>query len=148
MKGYSKYKSSGLLSFNEVPSHWKKDRIKYIGFMYGGLTGKSGDDFRRDEDDPSNKPFIPFTNICNNTYISKDDLKLVSITEDDNQNRVQKDDLFFMMTSETQDDVGKTSVLKEDLGEVYLNTFCKGFRIIDKSVNPYFLNYLLYGGDG
>ena len=113
--------------------------------MYGGLTGKSGDDFRMDEDDPSNKPFIPFTNICNNTYIKGSDLKLVSINEDDNQNRVEKDDLFFMMTSETQEDVGKTSVLKEDLGEVYLNTFCKGFRITDNSVNPYFLNYLLNG---
>ena len=142
---YSNYKSSELLTFNEVPSHWNKSRIKHIGFMYGGLTGKSGDDFRKDEDDPSNKPFIPFTNICNNTYIKRDDLKLVSITEEDNQNRVEKDDIFFMMTSETQVDVGKTSVLKEDLGEVYLNTFCKGYRITDKSVNPYFLNYLLNG---
>ncbi len=142
---YSKYKSSGVVTFNEVPSHWNKNRIKYIGFMYGGLTGKSGDDFRKDEDDPTNKPFITFTNICNNTYIKRDDLKLVSINEDDNQNRVEKDDLFFMMTSETQEDVGKTSVLKEDLGEVYLNTFCKGYRITDTSVNPYFLNYLLNG---
>jgi len=142
---YSKYKVSGLVSFDDVPSHWKKNRIKYIGFMYGGLTGKSGDDFRMDEGDPSNKPFIPFTNICNNTYIKGSDLKLVSINENDNQNRVEKDDLFFMMTSETQEDVGKTSVLKEDLGEVYLNTFCKGFRITDRSVNPYFLNYLLNG---
>lgn len=142
---YSTYKSSELITFNEVPSHWNKNRIKYIGFMYGGLTGKSGDDFRKDEDDSTNKPFIPFTNICNNTYIKRDDLKLVSINEDDNQNRVEKDDLFFMMTSETQEDVGKTSVLKEDLGEVYLNTFCKGYRITDKSVNPYFLNYLLNG---
>jgi type I restriction enzyme S subunit len=142
---FSTYKDSGLVSIEEVPSHWKKNRIKYIGFMYGGLTGKSGDDFRMDEDDPSNKPFIPFTNICNNTYIKGSDLKLVSINEDDNQNRVEKDDLFFMMTSETQEDVGKTSVLKDDLGEVYLNTFCKGFRITDRSVNPYFLNYLLNG---
>jgi type I restriction enzyme S subunit len=142
---FSTYKDSGLVSIEEVPSHWKKNRIKYIGFMYGGLTGKSGDDFRMDEDDPSNKPFIPFTNICNNTYIKGSDLKLVSINEDDNQNKVEKDDLFFMMTSETQEDVGKTSVLKEDLGEVYLNTFCKGFRITDRSVNPYFLNYLLNG---
>jgi type I restriction enzyme S subunit len=142
---YTTYKSSEVLTFKEVPSHWNKNRIKYIGFMYGGLTGKSGDDFRKDEDDPTNKPFIPFTNICNNTYIKRDDLKLVSINEGDKQNRVEKDDLFFMMTSETQEDVGKTSVLKDDLGEVYLNTFCKGYRITNKSVNPYFLNYLLNG---
>ena len=136
-------KDSGIEWIGEIPKHWDKDRIKYIGFMYGGLTGKSGDDFRKDEDDPTNRHFIPFTNICNNTYIDKNDLKLVSINEKDNQNIVKKGDIFFMMTSENQEDLGKTSILKDDLGEVYLNTFCKGFRIKNKSVNPYFLNYLL-----
>jgi type I restriction enzyme S subunit len=140
-----KTKDSGVEWIGEIPSQWEKKRIRNIGVMYGGLTGKSGDDFRRDEDDPSNRPFIPFTNICNNTYINKTELKLVSINENDNQNRVQKHDLFFMMTSETQNDVGKTSVLREDLGEVYLNTFCKGFRITDQEVDPFFLNYLLNG---
>lgn len=145
MKKYPKYKDSGVEWIGKIPSQWEKKRIRNIGVMYGGLTGKSGDDFRRDEDDPSNRPFIPFTNICNNTYINKNELKLVSINENDNQNRVQKHDLFFMMTSETQNDVGKTSVLREDLGEVYLNTFCKGFRITDQEVDPFFLNYLLNG---
>jgi len=140
---YSEYKSSEVEWIGMIPKHWDKDRIKYIGFMYGGLTGKSGDDFRKDEEDPTNRHFIPFTNICNNTYIDKSDLKLVSINEKDNQNIVKKGDIFFMMTSENQEDLGKTSVLKDDLGEVYLNTFCKGFRIKNKSVNPYFLNYLL-----
>jgi type I restriction enzyme S subunit len=145
MKKYPKYKDSGVVRIGQIPCHWNKKRIKNIGVMYGGLTGKSGDDFRRDEDDQSNKPFIPFTNICNNTYINRNELKSVSINENDRQNRVQKHDLFFMMTSETQEDVGKTSVLREDLGEVYLNTFCKGFRIKDKEVDPFFLNYLLNG---
>ena len=66
---YSKYKPSDLPSFEQIPLHWKKSRLKYIGNMYGGLTGKSGDDFRSEED-PKNKPFIPFTNICKNLYIS------------------------------------------------------------------------------
>jgi type I restriction enzyme S subunit len=142
---YSSFKDSGVEWIGEIPSHWIKRRVKQVGTMYGGLTGKSGDDFRRDENDPSNKPFIPFTNICNNTYIRGDQLKLVSIGEKDNQNKVKQFDLFFMMTSETQEDVGKTSVLREDLGELYLNTFCKGLRITDDSVNPLFLNYLFNG---
>jgi type I restriction enzyme S subunit len=145
MRRYPKYKDSGVEWIGEIPSGWDKKRIRNIGVMYGGLSGKSGDDFRRDEDDATNKPFIPFTNICNNTYINKNELKLVSINENDNQNRVLKHDLFFMMTSENQEDVGKTSVLKDDLGEVYLNTFCKGFRITDSDVDPLFLNYLLNG---
>ena len=145
MRRYPKYKDSGVEWIGEIPDGWDKKRIRNIGVMYGGLSGKSGDDFRRDEDDSTNKPFIPFTNICNNTYINKNELKLVSINENDNQNRVLKHDLFFMMTSENQEDVGKTSVLKDDLGEVYLNTFCKGFRITDSDVAPLFLNYLLNG---
>jgi type I restriction enzyme S subunit len=145
MRRYPKYKDSGVEWIGEIPDGWDKKRIRNIGVMYGGLSGKSGDDFRRDEDDSTNKPFIPFTNICNNTYINKNELKLVSINENDNQNRVLKHDLFFMMTSENQEDVGKTSVLKDDLGEVYLNTFCKGFRITDSDVDPLFLNYLLNG---
>ena len=142
---YSEYKLSEIPTFDKVPNHWNKSRLKYIGFMYGGLTGKSGDDFRRDDDDHRNRPFIPFTNICNNTYISNTDLKQVSIEDGENQNRVEKNDLFFLMSSETTDDIGKTSVLREDLGEVYLNSFCKGYRLTDKGTNPYFLNYLLSG---
>lgn len=142
---YSKYYPSKIPTFSEVPQHWRRTRLKYLGFMYGGLTGKSGDDFRKEEEDPNNKPFIPFTNICNNIYISKNELKPVFIKEGESQNRVVKNDLFFLMSSETHEDIGKTSVLKEDLGEVYLNSFCKGFRLTDKEVNSYFLNYLLLG---
>jgi type I restriction enzyme S subunit len=49
------------------------------------------------------------------------------------------------MSSETKEDVGKCSCLKDEVGELYLNTFCKGYRIYDNSVSPLFLNYLLSG---
>ena len=47
------------------------------------------------------------------------------------------------MSSEGFDDIGKSAVLSEDLEDTYLNSFCKGFRVNPKVVNPYFLNYLL-----
>ena len=47
---------------NDVPRNWEKMRLKDVGYLYGGLTGKSGDDFQSD-DLAITKPYIPFTNI-------------------------------------------------------------------------------------
>ena len=144
MESYPSYKDSGVKWIGEIPSDWDSIKLKYIGFLYGGLSGKSGKDFN-DDGNPNNKPFIPFTNICENTYISKNDLGKVNITEEDTQNRVEKNDLFFLMSSEDQEGIGKPSVLKEDIGEVYLNTFCRGFRITKENYDSLFVNYLLSG---
>ena len=144
MERYDSYKDSGVEWMNEIPSNWEKSRIRMVGDLYGGLTGKKGGDFN-DEDNPSNKPFVPFTNIFNNTYISKDHFQYVNVEENENQNRVLKNDLFFLMSSESYEDLGKCSILLEDVEELYLNSFCKGFRIKDSKVYPLFLNYQLLG---
>ena len=144
MRKYDSYKDSGVEWMNKIPSNWEKSRIRMVGDLYGGLTGKKGSDFN-DEDNPSNKPFVPFTNIFNNTYISKDHFQYVNVEENENQNRVLKNDLFFLMSSESYEDLGKCSILLEDVEELYLNSFCKGFRIKDSKVYPLFLNYQLLG---
>jgi len=144
MKRYDSYKDSGVEWMNEIPSNWEKSRIRMVGDLYGGLTGKKGSDFN-DEDNTSNKPFVPFTNIFNNTYISKDHFQYVNVEESENQNRVLKNDLFFLMSSESYEDLGKCSILLEDVEELYLNSFCKGYRIKDSRVYPLFLNYQLLG---
>ena len=128
--------------FVRVPQHWKRYRLKEIGDLFSGLSGKSGDDFRQD-DDPNNKYYIPFTNIAANTYISKDNLGSVVIEPTEKQNKVKKGDLFFLMSSEGYEDIGKSSVLNIDLEETYLNSFCKGFRLKGQSNDPHFVNYLL-----
>ena len=38
-----------------------KYRLKDLGKLFSGLSGKSGDDFNQ-EDNPNNRGFIPFTN--------------------------------------------------------------------------------------
>ena len=144
MSKYDSYKDSGVDWMNEIPSSWEKSRIRMVGDLYGGLTGKKGNDFNN-EDNPSNKPFVPFTNIFNNTYISKDHFQYVNVEENENQNRVLKNDLFFLMSSESYEDLGKCSILLDDVEELYLNSFCKGFRIKDSKVYPLFLNYQLLG---
>jgi type I restriction enzyme S subunit len=144
MKKYETYLPSGIEWLDEIPEKWKKSKLKYLGNLYGGLTGKSGVDFNNDEN-PKNKPYIPYTNIFNNTYISKDHYHYVSIDESENQNRVKKYDLFFLMSSETHKDLGKSCILIDDVEELYLNSFCKGYRINNVNINPLFLNYQILG---
>ncbi len=126
----------------KTPMDWTKKRLKDLGTLYSGLSGKSGDDFNQD-DNPNNKGFIPFTNIANNTYLQKDNLGTVVVSDGERQNEVRKGDIFFLMSSEGYGDIGKSAVLAEELKDTYLNSFCRGFRINQKTCNPYFLNYLL-----
>lgn len=144
MKKYDSYKDSGVEWIGEIPTKWERTRLRFTGRLYGGLTGKSGDDFNQD-DNPNNKPYIPYTNIFNNTYISKNHFHYVVLGKDEKQNRVKKFDLFFLMSSETYQDLGKPCILIEDVDELYLNSFCKGFRIDKDYLNPLFLNYQLLG---
>ena len=137
-------KYSGIEWVGKIPTDWDVLKLKRVGEIYGGLTGKSGDDFGQ-EDSPLNKPYIPYTNIFRNTYISREHFDLVSIQPEENQNNVKRLDLFFLMSSENYDDLGKTSILVDDVGELYLNSFCKGFRINNSKINPLFLNYQLNG---
>ena len=44
MKRYDSYKDSGVKWIGEIPSNWEKSRIRMVGDLYGGLTGKNYDD--------------------------------------------------------------------------------------------------------
>ena len=135
-----------ILEKNEIgfktPQNWSKYRLKDLGDLYSGLSGKSGDDFNQDNHQ-NNSGFIPFTNIANNTYLKTDHVATVVVYEGEKQNKVKKGDIFFLMSSEGFEDIGKTAALAEDISETYLNSFCKGFRVNSRKCNPFFLNYLL-----
>ena len=136
-------RESALELVGEIPDHWETCRLKEVGYLYSGLNGKNGSDFSI-EDEPT-EPFIPFTNIANNFYLSSSDLKSVLIYPDEKQNSVKKYDLFFLMSSEDYADVGKSSLLTVDMEKkTYLNSFCKGFRFTKRTINPRYVNYLLH----
>lgn len=138
-----KLKNSGVDWIGQIPEHWKVKRMKDIGFLYSGLSGKSGSDFNQD-DSEDNKGFLTFTNIAGNTYINTDDFGNVIIKENERQNEIKQNDLFFLMSSEVYEDLGKASLLVENVSEVYLNSFCKGFRLRKKDVVPRYLNWMLF----
>lgn len=135
-------KDSGIPSIGLIPAHWDVRRLKDIGFLYSGLTGKSGDDFRN-EDEETTKPYVTFTNILNHQYVDFSQFKSVVIFDNENQNRVCENDLLFLMSSEDYESIAKTAVVVGDPGEVYLNSFCKGFRILYKNIYAPFLCYEL-----
>ena len=110
--------------------------------MYSGLTGKSGDDFRCD-DDSKTKPFVPFTNVLNNTRIDFSQFNRVVMNENESQNRVGENDLIFLMSSEDYESIAKSAVVIGDPGEVYLNSFCRGLRFTSDNVFAPFVNYQL-----
>jgi type I restriction enzyme, S subunit len=143
-KPYPEYKESGMKWQSSIPKKWKKVRLRFLGKTYGGLTGKKGKDFSK-ENNLNFKPYIPYTNILNQTYISKSHFDYVFIGEEEKQNLAKSGDLFFLMSSESYQDLGKSSILIDDIDELYLNSFCKGFRVSESMIDPLFLNYQLQG---
>lgn len=133
-------KDSGIEWLGQIPAHWQVKKLKYFGNIYAGIVNKSGNDFSK-EIISKFKPFIPFTNICNNFVIDNYEMQYVNIKENENQNIVMNGDLLFLMSSETLDDIGKSAVYLSD-EKVYLNSFCKGFRLKVKK-NAKYVNYLL-----
>lgn len=123
-----------LPSFN---GEWDVKRMKSLGIIYGGLTGKTKRDFGH-----GSARYIPFMNVMSDTVIDIDWLEAVDVTSYEVQNLVKKGDLFFNGSSETPEEVGFCSVLLHDVKNVYLNSFCFGFRFnIDAKINGLFYAY-------
>lgn len=135
-------KDSGVEWIGEIPEHWKLKRLKYLGYTFAGITGKSGEDFSKEQKE-GYKSFVPFTSIFNNVIINTSKHQYVNIRENESQNKVSKNDLLFLMSSETIADIGKCSIYLGEENELYLNSFCKGFRFSNPIINAVFANHLL-----
>ena len=108
-----------------IPEDWEVVRLGEIGKTYNGLTGKNADDFQN-----GNAKFITYKNIFDNSKIDISILENVKINVNEKQNKVKYGDIFFTTSSETPYEVGMSSILLENINkEVYLNSFCFGFRL-------------------
>ena len=114
---------------------WEQRKLGNCGTTYGGLTGKTKEDFGH-----GNARFIPYTNVFDNPLT--DTKRLESVEIDSSQNQVAYGDVFFTMSSETPDEVGMSSVWLSDQEDVYLNSFCFGYRQ-DSTFDPHYLAYML-----
>ncbi len=117
------------------PSAWEQRKLGNCGTTYGGLAGKTKEDFGH-----GNARFVPYTNVFENPLTDTKRLEAVEI--DSSQNKVAYGDVFFTVSSETPDEVGMSSVWLSDQEDVYLNSFCFGYRQ-DSTFDPHYLAYML-----
>ncbi|TXI99688.1 MAG: restriction endonuclease subunit S, partial [Neisseriales bacterium] len=91
----------------------------------------------------------PFMNIMLNPIINTSYFDYVNIGSNEVQNKALKGDLFFNGSSETPEEVGMCSVLLEDIPNLYLNSFCFGFRLNkDSKENGLYLSYYFRSSEG
>lgn len=116
---------------------WNVKTMHALGNTYGGLAGKTKNDFGHGE-----ARYIPFLNVMTDTVIDASWLEPVDVAPGEAQNLAKKGDLFFNGSSETPEEVGFCSVLLEEIPNLYLNSFCFGFRFnAAAKVNGLFFAY-------
>ncbi|QVI33973.1 restriction endonuclease subunit S [Lacticaseibacillus chiayiensis] len=113
------------MRFKGYSDPWEKRKLGELGDTYTGLSGKSKLDFGHGE-----AQYVTYMNVFKNPIA---DSKGTDSTElDDRQNQVRKNDVFFTTSSETPEEVGMSSVWPVESENVYLNSFCFGYRFLDQ----------------
>lgn len=120
---------------------WKKVSLAEIGNTYNGLTGLNLSNFG-----DGDKKYITFLNILNNPIVNIN--KFERFHCENPQNEVKKGDLFFNTSSETPEEVAMCSTINDDVKDLYLNSFCFGYRLNNTQINNVFLSYLFRSNIG
>ena len=129
--------SKQKIRINSNFENWKKVRLGDLGYTFNGLSGKTKEDFG------NGKRYIQYKQIFDSSKIVIENCGYVNVSENENQNSVKYGDIFFTISSETPDEIGMSSVLLEDVKNVYLNSFCFGFRLNSfKELLPEFARFL------
>ena len=123
------------LRFPGFTDPWEQRKLGDCGTTYSGLSGKSSSDFGH-----GFARYIPYTNVFENPVVDPERLELIEI--DTKQQLVQTGDTLFTTSSETPEDVGMSSVWLSDQKDVYLNSFCFGYRQ-NGSFDALYLAYML-----
>jgi type I restriction enzyme S subunit len=116
---------------------WQIKSLEVIGKTFNGLSGKTKEDFS------TGKPYIQYKQVFDSPKIQIQNCGLVEISKNESQNRVKFGDVFFTISSETPDEIGMSSVLLDEVDEIYLNSFCFGYRPFSFGIlSPLFASYL------
>jgi type I restriction enzyme S subunit len=123
---------------------WEKTRMGQIGSIYGGLSGKSKIDFGG-----GNARYVTFLGVLENVILDVRHTERVHVGSGESQNSVMKGDLLFNASSETPGYLAIGAVMGKQLDNLYLNSFCFGFRIHDNDKYvPLYLAYFFRGSVG
>lgn len=118
---------------------WMARPLGSLGTIYGGLVGKSKTDFGH-----GSASYVPFVNVMANIRIDCGALEPVNVSSAENQNRVLFGDLLFNGSSETPEEVALCALMTQTVENLYLNSFCFGFRFKQGAeASGLFLTYLM-----
>ncbi len=121
---------------NNYPE-WEKKKLGDIGETYNGLTGKTKMNFGQ------GKPYIQYKQIFDDSKIDISRFEYVEIGNNEKQNKVSFGDIFFTVSSETPNEIGTASVLLDKVDELYLNSFCFGYRPYSLEIlSPFFARFI------
>ena len=123
------------LRFAGFTDVWEQRKLGDLGKTFTGLSGKTKNDFGHGDAE-----FVTYMNVFSNPISNTDQTENVEI--DDRQNEVEYGDIFFTTSSETPEEVGMSSVWLGNKPNVYLNSFCFGYRPTEK-LDPYYMAYML-----
>lgn len=135
-KGMMQQLLTGKTRLDGFDGEWEEKRLGDIGNTYTGLAGKTQSDFGR-----GSAKYITFLNVLNNPIIDNSIFEKVDVKNGENQNEVGKFDLLFNTSSETPEEVGICSLYLGEEENVYLNSFCFGFRPFSDKYDGLFLSY-------
>lgn len=86
---------------------------------------------------------MTYTGLFNNLSINENCLADVRINPGEKQNVLRSGDVIFTGSSETPDEVAYSSVMTKSFNEdVYLNSFCIGYRACDGLLLPEYAKHL------
>ena len=122
---------------------WIEKKLGLIGITYSGLTGKTKEDFGT-----GNAKYITFLNVLNNPILNPKQFEYVVIKDGERQNNCRCGDIFFNTSSETPEEVGICAMLDTSMDNLYLNSFCFGYRLTDSNVVPEYLAYYFRSDEG
>lgn len=127
-----------------IPEDWERTSLGALGSTFGGLTGKTKVDFGHGA-----ARYITFMNVMTNVVIDCGTFENVDVAPTETQNHVSQGDLFFNGSSETPEEVGMCAVLVDRVEDVFLNSFCFGFRLRpDTQAHGMYLAYYFRSGAG
>ena len=112
---------------NDYPD-WEEIALKELGETFTGLSGKTKENFGKGKG-----KFVTYMNVFSNSTANLAMTENVEIKDGEKQNEVCYGDIFFTTSSETPDEVGMSSVWLSHESNVYLNSFCFGYRLNSES---------------
>jgi type I restriction enzyme, S subunit len=123
------------IRFKGFEDVWEQIKLGEIGKTFTGLSGKTKEDFGH-----GTGRFVTYMNVFSNPISNPSMIDPIEV--DSSQNTIMAGDVLFTTSSETPEEVGMSSVWLETMDNVYLNSFCFGYRP-EKEIDSHYLAIVL-----